>query len=89
MPILSSGMIARVNPSNVLYCKIQRDMIIDGGNIRGVGNNTPVVTDVNTSQSAISSQTMDVTVDNYFYLSVSLSDATENVRLEAVEIKNI
>jgi hypothetical protein len=64
-------------------------MIISGGNVKGYPNNTTASSDFATSTAAISSQAMDVTVDNYFYLSVQLTAATDDVRLEAVEIKNI
>jgi hypothetical protein len=90
MPSGATGMIARLNPAALnIYAKIGRDMIISGGNVRGVNNNATNVSDVVTSTSALSSQAMDVTVNNYFYLSVQLTAATDDVRLEAVEIKNI
>jgi hypothetical protein len=90
MPSGATGMIARLNPAVLnVYAKISREMIISGGNVRGVNNNTPLTFDTTTSTSLMSSQAMDVTVDNYFYLSVQLTAATDDVRLEAVEIKTI
>ena len=90
MPSGATSMIARVNPAaSNLYAKIGRDMVISGGNVKGYPNNTTASSDFATSTAAISSQAMDVTVDNYFYLSVQLTAATDDVRLEAVEIKNI
>jgi hypothetical protein len=90
MPSGATGMIARLNPAALnVYAKMSREMIINGGNIRGVNNNTPLTFDTTTSTSLMSSQAIDVTVDNYFYLSVQLTAATDDVRLEAVEIKTI
>lgn len=90
MPSGATSMIARVNPAaSNIYAKIGRDMIISGGNVKGYPNNTTASSDFATSTAAISSQAMDVTVDNYFYLSVQLTAAGDDIRLEAVEIKNI
>lgn len=90
MPSGSTGMIARNNPASLqIYSKISRDMIISGGNIRGANNNTPLPLDATSSTSAITSQAMDVTIDNYFYISVQPGTSTDEIRLEAVEIKNI
>lgn len=90
MPSGATSMIARVNPAaSNIYAKIGRDMVMSGGNVKGYPNNTTASSDFATSTAAISSQAMDVTVDNYFYLSVQLTAATDDVRLEAVEIKNI
>jgi len=90
MPSGATGMIARLNPASLnLYAKIGRDMIISGGNVRGINNNTTNATDVVTSTAVLSSQAMDVSVNNYFYLSVQLTASGDDVRLEAVEIKNI
>lgn len=90
MPSGATSMIARLNPAALnIYAKIGRDMIISGGNVRGINNNTTNSTDFATSTFALSSQAMDVTVNNYFYLSVQLTAAGDDVRLEAVEIKNI
>ncbi len=90
MPSGATGMIARLNPAALnVYAKISREMIISGGNVRGINNNTTNATDAVTSTSVLSSQVMDVTVDNYFYLSVQLTASTDDVRLEAVEIKTI
>lgn len=90
MPSGATSMIARVNPAaSNIYAKIGRDMIISGGNVKGYPNNTTASSDFATATAAASSQAMDVTVDNYFYLSVQLTAATDDVRLEAIEIKNI
>lgn len=90
MPSGATSMIARLNPASLnIYAKIGRDMIISGGNVKGYPNNTTASSDLATATAAISSQAMDVTVDNYFYLSVQLTAAGDDVRLEAVEIKNI
>ncbi len=90
MPSGATGMIARLNHAALnVYAKMSREMIISGGNVRGFNNNNSNSTDVTLSTLALSSQAMDVTVDNYFYLSVQLTAATDDVRLEAVEIKTI
>lgn len=90
MPSGATSMIARVNPASLnVYAKIGRDMIISGGNVKGYPNNTTSSSDFATITSAISSQAMNVTVDNYFYLSVQLTAAIDDIRLEAIEIKNI
>jgi len=90
MPSGATSMIARLNPAaSNIYAKIGRDMIISGGNVKGYPNNTTASSDLATATAAISSQAMDVTADNYFYLSVQLTAAGDDVRLEAVEIKNI
>lgn len=90
MPSGATSMIARLNPAALqVYNKINREMLISGGNIRGANNNTPLNFDATSSTSLMSSQAIDVTVNNYFYLSVQLGTATDDVRLEAVEIKNI
>ena len=90
MPSGNTSLIARLNPTaNNLYAKMARDMIISGGNIKGFANNSTANNDVANSTAAMSSQSLDVTVDNYFYLSVQPATGSDEIRLEAVEIKNI
>lgn len=90
MPSSNTSLIARLNPTaNQLYAKMARDMIISDGNIKGFANNSTANNDVANSTAAMSSQSLDVTVDNYFYLSVQPATGSDEIRLEAVEIKNI
>jgi hypothetical protein len=90
MPSGNTSLIARLNPTATnLYAKMARDLIISDGNIKGFGNNTTANNDVANSTVAMSSQSLDVTVDNYFYLSVQPATGSDEIRLEAVEIKNI
>jgi hypothetical protein len=90
MPSGNTSLIARLNPTaNQPYSKIARDMIISGGNIKGFASNTTSNNDATNSSVAMSSQSLDVTVDNYFYLSVQPATGSDEIRLEAVEIKNI
>jgi hypothetical protein len=90
MPSGNTSIIARLNPTATqLYSKMARDLIISDGNIKGFGNNSTANNDVANSTAAMSSQSLDVTVDNYFYLSVQPATGSEEIRLEAVEIKNI
>jgi hypothetical protein len=90
MPSGNTSLIARLNPTATqLYSKMARDLIISDGNIKGFNNNSTANNDVANSTAAMSSQSLDVTVDNYFYLSVQPATGSEEIRLEAVEIKNI
>lgn len=90
MPSGNTSLIARLNPTaNQLYSKMARDLIISDGNIKGFASNTTANNDVANSTAAMSSQSLDVTVDNYFYLSVQPATGSDEIRLEAVEIKNI
>jgi hypothetical protein len=90
MPSSNTSLIARLNPTaNQLYAKMARDLIINDGNIKGFASNSTANNDVANSTVAMSSQSLDVTVDNYFYLSVQPATGSDEIRLEAVEIKNI
>lgn len=91
MPTGVTGQIAQFASTNTqLFTKINRDLTINGGTLKGYPFTSSAVIDAGVSTSAISSVAFDVTVTQYLYVSVTPSSTTTDVtRLEAFEIRNI
>jgi hypothetical protein len=90
MPAGTTGQFATVvmGTSNQ-HLGVVRQMRINGGNLSGINNvsNQPVDTGVvNIGQT---SQAFDVTVDNYFYISATLNNATDTLVSNSFTLNNL
>jgi hypothetical protein len=76
--------------ATALYAPVERNMAINGGNLKGFFFTSANVSDSGTSTAAWSSVALDVTQTQYFYVSITPAAATADVTyLEYVEISNI
>ncbi len=91
MPTGTTGQIAQwASVNNIAFTKINRELVISGGVIKGYPFNPSAVSDAGVSTTAMSSVAFDVTQTQYVYVSATPSSTTTDVtRLEAFEIKNI
>jgi hypothetical protein len=91
MPLGNTDTIAFAAPGlTTRFVKLNRDMIINGGNLKGFGFTTSVITDQAASSLPLSSVSFDVTQIHYLYVSVQPAATTTDVTfLEAFEIKNL
>lgn len=74
--------------NNQLYAPITRTFFITGGNIIGFPFNASAVIDNNVT-TAISSTTFDRTVTQYLYVSITLANASDQVRIVGGQISNV
>jgi hypothetical protein len=91
MPLGNTDTIAFAAPGlTTRFVKLNRDMIINEGNLKGFGFTTSVITDQAASSLPLSSVSFDVTQIHYLYVSVQPAATTTDVTfLEAFEIKNL
>lgn len=91
MPVGTASQIAQYASTNtLLFTKINRELTISGGVLKGHPFTTSAVTDSAVSTTAISSVAFDVTQTQYVYVSATPNATTTDVtRLEAFEIRNI
>jgi nitrogen fixation protein len=81
--------VAGIN-ATVLYAPVERNMGINGGNLKGFGFTSSNISDSGTSAVAWSSVAFDVTQTQYFYVSITPAATTTDVTyLEFIEITNI
>jgi ribosomal 30S subunit maturation factor RimM len=82
--ILSVTTLANVN---VNFSR--ENLIIEGGNLTGFSFTTSSLSEVNTQfAGALSSTPFDVTVDNFFFLTVQLNSASDSISLRHFLIQN-
>jgi hypothetical protein len=82
--ILSVTTLANVN---VNFSR--ENLIIEGGNLTGFSFTTSALSEVNTQfAGALSSTPFDVTVDNFFFLTVQLNSASDSISLRHFLIQN-
>ena len=91
MPSGATSQIAIAAIGNtVLYAPVERNMAINGGNLKGFGFTSSNVSDSVTSAVAWGSVAFDVTQTQYFYVSITPAATTTDVTyLEFIEITNI
>jgi hypothetical protein len=91
MPSGTTSQIATATMGNTaLYGPVERNMAINGGNLKGFNFTGANVTDGGTATNAWSSVAFDVTQTQYFYVSVVPAALTTDVTyLEYIEISNI
>ena len=90
---LPSGTTGRMatytSSSSIQGFGIMRKFWQDGGNLKGVNDGISYLNDAATATSGTSaSRTFDPTVDNYLYVSVQNTSASESIFLESYEITN-
>jgi hypothetical protein len=82
--ILSVTTLANVN---VNFSR--ENLIIEGGNLTGFSFTTSLLSEVNTQfAGALSSTPFDVTVDNFFFLTVQLNSASDSISLRHLLLQN-
>jgi hypothetical protein len=91
MPTGTTSQIAQYASTNtILFTKINRELTISSGVLKGYPFTPSAVIDAGQSTSALSSVAFDVTQTQYLYISATPSATTTDVtRLEAFEIRNI
>lgn len=91
MPSGATSQIATASIGNTaLYAPVERNMAINGGNLKGFAFTSANVSDSATGVNAWSSVAFDVTQTQYFYVSITPASSTTDVTyLEYVEITNI
>lgn len=91
MPSGTTSQIATVSIGNTsLYAPVERNMAINGGNLKGFAFTIASLSDSTASVNAWSSVAFDVTQTQYFYVSNTPASSTTDVTyLEYVEITNI
>jgi len=92
MPAGVTGRIAQyASTNNILFTKINRELVINGGFLKGYPFSPSAVTDAGVSTTAMSSASFDVTQTQYLYVSVvpTTTPTADVTRLEAFEIRNI
>lgn len=91
MPVGATSQIAQYASTNtLLFTKINRELTISGGVLKGHPFTTSAVTDSAVSTTALSSIAFDVTQTQYIYVSATPSATTTDItRLESFEIRNI
>jgi hypothetical protein len=90
MPSGSTGQIATVQIGNTsLFGQINRNLSIKSGNITGYNFGISAFTDNVGSTSAISSQSFDPTVTNYFYVSATMLSISDSLYMNSIQITNI
>ena len=90
MPSGATGQIATYSISaTVLYSKISRIFSIASGNILGFNFLGTSISDNTTSTSTISSQAFDRTVTQYLYVSATLSNTSDSVYLNDIQVTNM
>ena len=91
MPSGATSQIAQAAMGNTaLYGPFERNMAINGGNLKGFAFTSANVSDSGTGVNAWSSVAFDVTQTQYFYVSVTPASTTADVTyLEYVELTNI
>ena len=90
MPSGTTGQIATYSISaTVLYSKISRIFSIASGNILGFNFLGTSISDNTTSTSTISSQAFDRTVTQYLYVSATLSNTSDSIYLNDIQVTNM
>jgi hypothetical protein len=92
MPTGGTSQVAQYASANTIqFTKINRELTINGGFLKGYPFSPSAVTDAGVSTTAMSSAPFDVTQTQYVYVSVTptTTPTTDVTRLEAFEIKNI
>jgi hypothetical protein len=91
MPVSSASQIAQFASANTIqFTKINREMTISGGILKGYPFVPSAVTDAGVSNNALNSVAFDVTQTQYVYVSITPTGTTTDVTyLEAFEIRNI
>ena len=90
MPTGTTGRIGffTMTASN-LNVKINKIFEIKGGNLVGFANNVSVTSDYTTSNAIYSSLAFDVTVQNYLYISITLTNTGDSAYLNGFQLTNI
>lgn len=89
MPSGATDQIAVLTTANTsLYSKMVRSFVVSGGYIKGLSFTYDFNTDLVNSTSAMGSKVFNTTVVNYLYVSLALTDITDNVYLESLLLKN-
>jgi hypothetical protein len=82
--ILSVSILANLN---VNFSR--ENLIIEGGNLTGFSFTTSSIADINTQfAGALSSTPFDVTVDNYFFITVQLNSGLDSISLRHFLLQN-
>jgi len=90
MPSGSTGQIATVQIGiTSLFGQINRNLSIKSGNITGWNFGISAFTDNAGTTSAISSQSFDPTVTNYFYVSATMLSISDSLYMNSIQITNI
>jgi hypothetical protein len=91
MPTGSTSQIAQYTSANTsLFAKINRELTINGGTLKGFPFTISTNNDANISTTTISSASFDVTQPQYIYISASPASSSADITyLEAFEIKTI
>lgn len=91
MPSGNTGCIAFFSSgATAQFIKLNRDMLVSGGNLKGFPFTTSATTDQATSTVTLSSVAFDVTQTQYLYVSAQPSALSTDVTyLEAFEIKDL
>jgi hypothetical protein len=91
MPSGSTSQIAQYTSANTsLFAKVNRELTINGGTLRGFPFTISTNNDANISTTTISSASFDITQPQYIYISAAPASASADITyLEAFEIKNI
>jgi hypothetical protein len=89
MPTGATGTIALspLNGATTLYGNFTRTFKINGGNLKGYSFISGSFLDTNTALN-VSSVSFDHTVTQYLYVSVTLSNIADQVRLEGLQLTN-
>lgn len=82
------GMIGLTAAATLLQ-SFNRNLYIEGGNIKGFPFSVSTSIDNSTSTTAVSSRAIDVTVKQYLYVSVTLANSADQVRIGGGLISNI
>ncbi len=90
MPTGVTGRVAQyASTANILFTKINRELTINGGFLKGYPFGPSAVIDAGVSTTAMSSVAFDVTQTQYLYVSVLPASTTTDVTyLESFEIRN-
>jgi hypothetical protein len=70
------------------YTNLQRSFILNGGNLKASLFGFGALTDYTSLGAAISTVAFDPTVTQYLYVSVTLSNTADQVRLEGIQLTN-
>ncbi|WP_445453083.1 hypothetical protein [Flavobacterium sp. 25HG05S-40] len=90
MPSGTTGRMATYTTSSSIQgVGVMRKFWQDGGNLKGVNDGISYINDAAAATSGTSaSRTFDPTVDNYLYVSIQNTSASESIFLESYEITN-
>lgn len=91
MPSGTTSQIAIASIGNTaLYAPVERNMAINGGDLKGFAFTSANVSDSGTGVNAWGSVAFDITQTQYFYVSITPASSTTDVTyLEFIEISNI